>query len=221
MRDNCQKDMPVGLSSRYRAGERAGQQPSRSALAPGTPAFLRCLTGPVGIGTRVNAYGPSCQHALRLGRRRAWESTGVPLLTELLADLFGPMRQLPVRPDEVAGVAVRVLQQIVLVLGLGLPERTCGGHLRDDLARPQAGGVDIGYGVQRGLPLLVIGVVDGGAVARPYIVALTVPGGRVVDLEEELEQVPVGGLLRIEGDFDGLGMVSVVPVCGFGTSPPV
>jgi hypothetical protein len=53
-------------------------------------------------------------------------------------------RQLTARADEVAGVPVGLLLQVVLVLGLGLPERPGRRHLGDDLARPQAGGVDVG-----------------------------------------------------------------------------
>ena len=45
-------------------------------------------------------------------------------------------RQGPARPWEVAGVAVRVGLQVVLVLWLGLPERPRRGHFGDDLAGP-------------------------------------------------------------------------------------
>src|ERR1700759_4855168 len=44
-------------------------------------------------------------------------------------------RQLPVRPDKVAGIAVRIALQIILMLGLGFPERTCRGDLGNHLAR--------------------------------------------------------------------------------------
>src|SRR6266511_5170876 len=44
------------------------------------------------------------------------------------------------------------------------------------------------------------------------VVPLAVQRRRVVDLEEELEQVPVRDLLGIEGDLDSLGVRSVVPV---------
>ena len=54
------------------------------------------------------------------------------------------MRQLPVGPHEVAGVPVRVVLQVVLVLGLGLPERARRLHLGDHLAGPQTRGVDVG-----------------------------------------------------------------------------
>src|SRR4051812_45307672 len=54
------------------------------------------------------------------------------------------MRQLPPRPREMAVVAVRDALQVVLVLGLGLPERDGLAELGHDLARPQARGVDVG-----------------------------------------------------------------------------
>jgi hypothetical protein len=47
------------------------------------------------------------------------------------------MRQRPFRPNEVTGVAVRIFFKIILMLGLGLPERSGRGHLGDNLARPK------------------------------------------------------------------------------------
>jgi len=41
------------------------------------------------------------------------------------------------------------------VLGLGLPERAGLAHVGDDLARPQAGGVDVGDRLLGNLALLV------------------------------------------------------------------
>jgi hypothetical protein len=116
----------------------------------------------------------------------------------------------------VAGVPVRVVLQVVLVLGLGLPERAGRGHLGDDLARPQAGGVDVGDGVLGDLLLLVTEVEDGRPVAIADVVALPVLRRRVVDLEEELQQVPVRDLPWVEDDLQGLGVAAVVPVGGVG-----
>src|SRR5215470_11400818 len=132
----------------------------------------------------------------------------------LLGDLVRAVRQLPAWPDEVAGIAVGVLLQVVLVLGLGLPEGPGGLNRGDHLARPQAGGVDVGDRVLGDLLLRVAGVEDGRPVAGPHVVALPVERGRVVDLEEELEQVPIGDLLRVEDDLDGLGVGAMVAVGG-------
>jgi hypothetical protein len=45
-------------------------------------------------------------------------------------------RQLPVRPEEVARVSAGVMLQVVLVLGLGLPEVAGGTDLGHHLAGP-------------------------------------------------------------------------------------
>ena len=48
-----------------------------------------------------------------------------------------PPRQLPMRADDVASVAVRIAFQVILVLGLRLPEIASGRKLSHHLARPQ------------------------------------------------------------------------------------
>src|SRR4029077_13084181 len=53
---------------------------------------------------------------------------------------------------------------------------------------------------------------DRRAITRAVIVPLPVDGRRVVDLEEELEDVAIRRLLGIEDDLDRLGMRSVIPV---------
>src|SRR4051794_16428411 len=120
--------------------------------------------------------------------------------------------QLPAGAREVAGVAVGVALEVVLVLGLGLPERDGLAELGHDLAGPQARGVDVGDRVLGDLALLVARVEDLGAVAGADVVALAVLGCRVVDLEEELEDVPVGDALRVEDDLDRLGVPGMVAV---------
>jgi hypothetical protein len=112
----------------------------------------------------------------------------------------------------VAGVPVRVALEVVLVLGLGLPERHRLADLRHDLAGPQARGVDVGDRVLGDLALLVARIEDLRAVARADVVALTVLGRRIVDLEEELEDVPVGDALGVEDDLDRLGVTRMVAV---------
>src|SRR5919197_372982 len=63
-----------------------------------------------------------------------------------------------------------------------------------------------------GLALLVARIEDRRAVARADVVALAVLGRRVVDLEEELEDVPVGAALGVEDDLDRLGVTGMVAV---------
>src|ERR1700730_10513999 len=77
-----------------------------------------------------------------------------------------PAPQVPLLPNEVTGVTIRITFQIILMLGLGLPERSGGGHLGDNLTRPKAGCIDIGDGVFRDPLLLVVGIEDGRPVAR-------------------------------------------------------
>ena len=62
----------------------------------------------------------------------------------LLAGRGASVGQHPARAREVAGVAVREALQVVLVLRLGLPERTGRGDLGHRLAGPQPGRLDIG-----------------------------------------------------------------------------
>src|ERR1700677_4216807 len=127
-------------------------------------------------------------------------------------DLVGAARELPAWPDEMTRVPVGVALQVVLVLRLSLPGRPRWCHLSGDLARPQTRGVDVGDRVLRGPPLLVAEVENGRPVAGPEIVSLPVQRGRVMDLEEELQQVPVGDLVRVEGDLDRLRVTMVAPV---------
>src|SRR6185369_1035233 len=114
-----------------------------------------------------------------------------------------PLRQLPVRPNEVTGVTIWIFLQIILVLGLGLPERSGGCHLGDNLARPEAGSIDIGDGVFRDPLLLVIRIEDGRPVARSPVVALAVQGRGIVNLEKEFQQFAVAYDVRIKDDLDG------------------
>src|SRR4051794_40159035 len=98
------------------------------------------------------------------------------------------------------------------MLGLGLPERPGRLDLGDDLAGPQLGGVDVRDRLACDPLLLGVEVVDRRAVAGADVVALAIPGRRVVDLEEELEDVAVGDLLGVEDDLDSFGMRAVVAI---------
>src|SRR3981081_2706336 len=111
-------------------------------------------------------------------------------------------------------VALRVALQVVLVFGLGLPERSRRLDFGHGLVRPEAGRVDIRDGFFRDPLLLVADVEDGRPVAEPDVVSLTVLRRRIMDLVEELQQLPVADLLGIEHDLDGLGVSSVVAVRG-------
>src|SRR5919106_4450991 len=62
--------------------------------------------------------------------------SGSPSAAPLLRSVRFPHRKLPVRTDEVAGVALRDALQVILVLRLGFPEGTDRRHLGHDLSRP-------------------------------------------------------------------------------------
>jgi hypothetical protein len=98
------------------------------------------------------------------------------------------------------------------VLGLGHPERDGLAHLGHDLAGPQPRGVDVGDRVLGDPALLLARIEDLRAIVRADVVALAVLGRRVVDLEEELEDVSVGDALRVEDDLDCLGVTGMVAV---------
>ena len=106
------------------------------------------------------------------------------------------------------------------MLGLRFPERPRGRHLGHDLPRPETGGLDVGDRLLRDASLLVVQIEDRRAIARSDVVALPVERRRVVDLEEELEQIPVRGLLGIEADLDRLRVHVVVAVGRVGNLSP-
>src|SRR4029453_4657426 len=127
-------------------------------------------------------------------------------------DRLGPTREDPVRTREVAGVPVRIPLEVVLMLRLCLPERACRCHLGHDRSWPKTRRLDIGDGVLGDPALLLVRVEDRRAIARPDVVSLAVQRRRVVDLEEELEQLPVGDPLRVEDDLDRFGVRPVIAV---------
>ena len=105
-----------------------------------------------------------------------------------LADrLFGrlPPGQHPVGAQEMAGVAVGVALQVILVLWLRLPEVPHRLDLGHGLARPNARSVDVGDGVLGDPLLLIVDVVDRRPVGDADVVALPVSRGGIVDLEED------------------------------------
>jgi hypothetical protein len=122
----------------------------------------------------------------------------------------GAARELPVRSDEVARGAVGVPFEVVLILGFGLPEATGRRDLSHRFRWPEAGGVHVRDRVFCDRPLLVGRVEDGRPVLRADVVSLAVLRRWIVDLEEELEQVAVGELLRIEVDLGHFGVTAEV-----------
>jgi hypothetical protein len=73
--------------------------------------------------------------------RRRWQPGAIRqceshFVVQLLDDVVGAVRQLPVGAYKVAGVAVGILLEVILVFGFSLPERPRWGDLRHDMAGP-------------------------------------------------------------------------------------
>src|SRR5712671_2414499 len=113
-----------------------------------------------------------------------------------------------------AGVAAGIPQKVVLVLRFCLPEVACRNDFRDRFARPQAGSIDVGERVFGNPFLLFAGIEDRRSIAAPDIVALAIARARVVDLEEELEELPIADARRIKNDLDRFGVVAMVAIGG-------
>ena len=90
-----------------------------------------------------------------------------------------------------AGVAIGVALQVILVLRLRLPEVPHRLDLGHRLAWPQARSVYVCDGVL-GYPfLLIVDVVDRRPIGAADVVALSISRGGIVDLEEILQNPPV------------------------------
>ena len=131
------------------------------------------------------------------------------------------MRQLPARSREMACLAVGVFLQVILILVVGLPERTGGLDLGDDLAGPQAGRIDIGDRVLGDPLLLITGVEDRGTVLGADAVHLAVDRRRIVDLKEELEDVAEEVRSGSKTISTASAWVPGLASLGLGMSPPV
>src|SRR3984957_10710516 len=121
-------------------------------------------------------------------------------------------RKFPFRPNEVAGVAVGKLLQVILMLGLSFPERPRGRYFGDRFAGPQAGGVHVGNGVERGALLLFVRVVNRGTIAQPAVIALPVHGGGVVNLKKEFQNLAIADLRWVENNLDRFGVRAVIAI---------
>ena len=80
----------------------------------------------------------------------------------------------------------------------GLPEITRRNHFGDHLAGPQARSIHVGDRVFGNPLLLVAGIENRRAIAAADVVALAIARARVVDLEEELENLSIADAGRIK-----------------------
>jgi hypothetical protein len=72
--------------------------------------------------------------------------------------------------------------------------------------------IDIGNRILGDPTLLVGSVEDRRSIARPDIVSLAITRARIVDLEEELEDLPIADPSRIKDDLDRFCMSSVIEI---------
>src|SRR6266446_9810206 len=92
------------------------------------------------------------------------------------------------------------------MLRLCLPERTYWHDFSDNFPRPESRCIDIGNRIQ-GHPLLIFArVEDRRAIAGTDVIALSVSRRRVMNLKEELQQLSITDLARVENNLDRFGM---------------
>src|SRR5271165_229805 len=120
--------------------------------------------------------------------------------------------ELPIGPHEMTGIPVGISFQVILMLGLGLPEITGRCNLGHHFSRPKTRGIDIGDGLSSDSLLLLARVEDRRSIARPGVVALPVPRARIMNLEEEFENLTVAEFCGVEDDLDRFGMGAVIAV---------
>ena len=119
----------------------------------------------------------------------------------------GLLELLDLRADHERAVAlVRVVEEVVLVVGLG--RRVVGErhHFGDDRRAVRLARLDLADHVLGHLLLRVAGGVDAAAVLGADVVALAVQRGRVVHDEEDLQHLAQRDLRRVELDLDHLGV---------------
>src|SRR5262249_55550729 len=120
--------------------------------------------------------------------------------------------ELPVGPYIVAGVAVWVFFEIVLMLGLRFPERPSRCHFPHHPSPPGTPCVDVGDRLFCDALFLPARIENRRTITQSYVVALPVPRRRIVNLKKEQKNVSIAQLRRIEDDLDSFGMCPVVAI---------
>src|SRR5918997_676112 len=204
-----------------RAGPTDGPPSVRSGWPAGSPAATRTPATPSpptpsdssGLAPRAIALHPADVVVARRGRA---PPLAPPPLGGARYRRSEPYDGSTLRSADVAGdaggvhraVAERVLVQVLLVVVLGVVEVRRRLDLGGDpaVARPGELGLELLADPLRDSELLVAGGVDRRAVLRAHVVALAHALGRVVVLEEDLQQLLVAHLLRVVADLDDLGV---------------
>ena len=98
------------------------------------------------------------------------------------------------------------------MLFLCIPECCSRGDLGDDGTGIDMGGRELVDELDSCVLLLFGEIKDSRPIGTAYVVALPVAGGRVVNLKEEFQQLPVGGFGRIEFDKDRFSMRAMISI---------
>jgi hypothetical protein len=104
--------------------------------------------------------------------------------------------------------------EVILMLGLGLPEPGSRNYLCHNRAGPETASVNCGDGVRRDAHLEASGEKHGGSIARTDVVALAVPTGWIMNLKKELQETSVARLFCTEHYLYGFRIRSNVLMRG-------
>ena len=110
------------------------------------------------------------------------------------------------------GIAVGNALEIILVFGLGFPEFTGGHDLCDGLSWPETRRINVCNRIFSDMLLLFASAENGRAVACADVVPLTIQSGRIMNLEEELQQIAVCDFRGVEDNLNRLGVTPVIPM---------
>src|SRR5579864_6031216 len=114
------------------------------------------------------------------------------------------------------GIAIWMFLQIVLMLFFRNPEFLGRHYLGHDRTGPDMRCRHFSNQRMGRFLLPFIQVKNGRTVRCPDIIALPVPGGWIMYLEEKLQQGTIEKFVRIEADLDSLRMRTMIPVCRIG-----
>src|SRR5580693_2780858 len=108
------------------------------------------------------------------------------------------MRKPPIRPDVVAGVAIWISFQVIVVFGLSFPERTSRFYFSHRFSGPYSRGIDVGNRLFCGPFLFIACIEDRRAIAASEVVSLPIQCGWIMNLKEELQQLSIAQFLGVK-----------------------
>lgn len=96
----------------------------------------------------------------------------------------------------------------------GIPKVGSRGHLRDNRSGIDMGGGELVDELSGCILLCFREIKYSRPIGGPNVITLAIAGGRIVYLEKEFQQLPVGGFGRVEFNKNGFGMRAMIPICG-------